>query len=110
VILVFSVYLRKLQTEVYATFPKVNAVSRTRFQLGRITETQRSECRTIQYRKPSRTYFKKPKTHLLLRLQIEMRRQVQFQTLALIETTANPKRCPFALSSRNSEMFEAQAL
>src|SRR5712692_2584177 len=69
--------------------------------MGRYTETHNEKnVRWIAHvaRSANATYGENQNTFLLWRLQIEVRRQVEKPTLALIETTAHPKRCCFGLS------------
>jgi hypothetical protein len=75
-----------------------------RFELGRYTETQRTKRQSIAHRTAieRRNLQNYKNSFLFSRLQIEMRRQVEKPTLALIETSAHPKRCGFGLSRTKS--------
>jgi len=73
--------------------------------MGRYTETHNEQhARWIAHvaRSANATYGENQSSFLLWRLQIEMQRQVEKPTLALIETTAHAKRCGFGLSSEKN--------
>jgi hypothetical protein len=85
---------------------QVNAVSRTRFsKWGAIrkhtTKKTPAGSHTLHDQRTQLT-GKSQNSFLLWRLQIEMRRQVEKPTPALIETTAHAKRWCFGLSRKKS--------
>src|SRR5205814_3588766 len=82
---------------------QVNAVSRTRFQLGSNTETHNEQStRERANGRSSCTYFmNNPKISLLALANRNAKAGVN-PTPALIETTANPKRCGFPVSRKKS--------
>jgi hypothetical protein len=73
--------------------------------MGRYTETHNEKTsagsHTLHDQRTQLT-GKSQNSFLLWRLQIEMLRQVEKPTPALIETTAHAKRCSFGLSRKKS--------